>query len=352
MPALFLQACDDSNELKVIHISGSDCTVNSDATWTSDNLYVVHDSVIIENATLSIEPGTIIKIARNQDGQVIAQPFIVRADTGMIKAAGTAKNHIVFTCYKDDSKGGDTNKDTAVAAKGEWGHLFINTGNDAAVSEFTYCDFYYGGDSNYDMGAMLDVQFASATIDHCTFAHSEHAGLDVMDANDCTTVTNNIFYDNSRPLWMSPDFSIDGSNIFHNSDNTVTNAYNGIWLPNSISISKNRSWGNNGVPFISDGGFSISDGVVLTIATGTVLKFIQLNARVDYTDTGTGYIDNLSNVIFTSYKDDTHGGDTNGDGNNTSPATGDWTGILDNSLNGGAAYGYITGVNILYATVH
>ncbi len=40
---------------------------------------------------------------------------------------------------------------------------------------------------------------------------------------------------------------------------------------------------------------------------------------------------NGSGVYFTSYKDDTLKGDTNGDGAASSPANSDWVGIYDNT---------------------
>ena len=49
-------------------------------------------------------------------------------------------------------------------------------------------------------------------------------------------------------------------------------------------------------------------------------------------------------VIFSSYKDDTLKGDTNGDGDITLPGAGDWEGIYSDDL--GVYYNW---TNILYA---
>ncbi|MBW2736313.1 MAG: hypothetical protein JRH20_28325, partial [Deltaproteobacteria bacterium] len=68
----------------------------------------------------------------------------------------------------------------------------------------------------------------------------------------------------------------------------------------------------------------------LTLADGVVLKFAAESAMVVQ-----GPLQNHdgTEVYFTSFKDDSHKGDTNGDATATTAADGDWDGLYDGDGN-------------------
>ncbi len=111
-------------------------------------------------------------------------------------------------------------------------------------------------------------------------------------------------------------------------------------------IESNTTWGPDGSPYVLTGDVTVAAGVTLTLAPGAVVKasskFQELIVLGRLEAQGT--LDNP--VVLTSYKDDTAGGDSNGDGSATAPAFGDWVGVgfYSNKSNGMEAF-----VEIRYA---
>jgi hypothetical protein len=114
----------------------------------------------------------------------------------------------------------------------------------------------------------------------------------------------------------------------------------------SGTITKDTVWNPEVGPFIVSGLITIAEDVTLTINAGTIVKFtgastgIAVKGVLDIN----GTVENP--VILTSNRDDTAGGDTNGDGAATVPAANDWFGV---SFASSSARGDLTGVQVRYA---
>lgn len=99
--------------------------------------------------------------------------------------------------------------------------------------------------------------------------------------------------------------------------------------PTAVSgtISKDTVWGPAGSPYLLDGQVTVNAGVSLTFLPGTVVKLKTTSSKIVVF----GQILSLGTpedrVRITSFKDDTVGGDDNGDGAATSPGRGDWQSI-------------------------
>lgn len=124
--AVALSACDDAEptpEGPLVNtlVSG---IINENVTWTADKVYELDGRVIVATgATLTIEPGTIIK-GRNQTGVNASALMIARG--ARIHAVGTAQKPIIFTSVLDNIAPGQTaGTNLSENDRGKWGGLVI-----------------------------------------------------------------------------------------------------------------------------------------------------------------------------------------------------------------------------------
>jgi len=308
--------------------------ITSATTWTEGNIYVINKSDFYIESELTIEAGVIVKLPSNY-------AYITLGGSGKILAIGDAQNPIVFTSYKDDSKGGDTNSDeeSTSPSRGSWGTIDLN-GKDGCV--FEYCEFYYGGMGSSPEPTLSLSAGSQANIEYCTFAHNAggeasgyyYGALDAKDAQNNSIIRGNKFYDNGLPLTLFAEIDTDASNTFY--VNGTGNDMNGIFV--SGSIGKNTNWQETEVAYVVTGfDMVIYDGYRLLLSDNTTIKFSS-GSRFNLTG-GVSALENYEGdgVSYTSIKDDSRKGDTNGDGSVTSAAEADWEGIFLDDYKGGYA---------------
>jgi RHS repeat-associated protein len=109
---------------------------------------------------------------------------------------------------------------------------------------------------------------------------------------------------------------------------------------NATTYTANTTWTVAGSPYVLNGNVTVAAGATLTIDPGVVVKFNGTLRELRVNGTLSAVGTSSSHIVFTSYQDDSAGGDTNGDGTATQGQPGQWYRVSVTSGNGNSRLQY------------
>jgi len=338
------------------YISG---VLDYSTTWTEYlSPYIVQSNLsVAQGATLTISLGVIVKFTQG----------VSLTTQGSLVADGTPEKKITFTAYSSLTPGawggltfaaGSTNNllDNVVVK-------YATTGVNTSTSSLTISNSTISNSSSNG----ISVTSASPTISNNTISNNQY-GIKTENTSSQPTISGNTISNNSETgiylVTSSPSIS---SNTISNSQygvmatgssnptitnntikdntswaiyledrssgatingNTITGAKPGIYVWGSVGIISSLTWASLNAPYViatgnAPYGVTVAQGSTLTISPEVVVKFEQ-NAKLHINGSMVADGTPEKKIVFTSLKDDSYGGDSNGDGAASVPAKGDW----------------------------
>lgn len=283
--------------------------VNGPVTWDGDVAFpfVAYGLGVNASGQFTLTPGTVVK-SYNADTTIRVY--------GRMHAQGTADQPIIFTSLRDDTAGGNTDNNARTApAPGDWNTLTFEGASSGSVLD--HVEVRYAGHS---WGYGLLVGTPDILITNSAFAYNQDKGI-YFEGAIPSQLTNNRFIGNTGPaarlgMYSATSFTLAGNQV-------SGNGVNGFVV--STAVNSNVTWdGDPALPFVVES-LGVARGAIFTLSPGDIFKSSGPHIGVAGTLIARGAA--AQPIYFTSLRDDTVGGDTNGDGGATAPAPGDWNNL-------------------------
>ena len=285
--------------------------LRTDRTWDFGSL-PVHLTGLLEVADEAGTPA-ILSIAAGSVVKVPAGAYLY-SSTGSIQANGTAAAPITFTATSDDSVGGDSNGDGTATTpyRGFWESIYL----EGPADVLEHVDVRYAGDT--DGNGVGGGQVASISID------SPGAQLSNVRIRD--GYSTGVGVASGAPQLHSINVS-DGNGVPFFFDLTASPTVSDLSAQENLAgdhilleggtLREDRRWNYGELPIhLTTNLIVASDGdgnpITLEIAPGTVVKVPD--AAFVQSTTGKLLANGTASepIVFTSTRDDTAGGDSNG----------------------------------------
>ena len=321
------------------------CKLEDVANFTNNTAtgHSVHDCVEIvastSSSSITIPASSVMSGAHVLTGtQTISAGAVVDIDPGVVFKAkssgvyfnvhgtlncnGAAGNPVVFTDFRDDSYGGDCNKDGSATAPaiGKWRGFNMNAGSGA--SSFSNTVLRYTGYAGY---AAFELD-ADITIDSCFIQHGSANGID-LNATSQPTITDTDIQSVGTAITGATFAALEN---FSGNSASNCSSWNCILITHCNSTTSVSFGTDNLISSTAhvNANATVAAGTTMTISDGAVLKF---NNGTQFQVDGTLVCDGTGGeIVFTARDDDSHGGDTNADGPSVA-SPGNWYGVLFNS---------------------
>jgi len=279
-------------------------TIDVDTRWTvSGSPYLVTcSSEVAPGAVLTIDPGVVVQF----DGSDLVM-------YGSLQAVGTAALHITFTSAE------------AIPSPGDWGHLKFSGDDQSSLLQYVVVE--YGG---LYWGNQIALEAGALAIHDSVVRFGLGAGLEAWTT---PTLTGTAFEHNgAAPIRLL--FRAGAKHPGEISGNQGSgNGVNGIYLVGTFDADVALGANTGMAYYTAHETLMVAAGHTLTLLPGAVLKMDDTRVLVSGSLRAEGT--SAHPVVFTSLRDDTYEGDTNGDGGASQPAPGDWGDLTVDSDEGG-----------------